>query len=131
MDFIALTLSLWLQSAQSMFTDAQNMTRPGTVDVARMQSSFPELTRGILTCYHRTAKYQVAQVLESPWAGQSRYGAKASALIQIRYTGVTGAPYFMHVALLGTQNAFRTSVVLDSANIPYSKDCSLEQWTRS
>ena len=129
MDPVSLALTFFLQNPEILVSGTKQLTRPGTVDVTQMQQSFADLSREILHCYHRTARYRVADVIESPWSRQAQYGAEKSAVIRIQYVGVTGAPYQMHVAVLGKSDAIRAAVLGDSARVPYSKQCVLEQWT--
>jgi hypothetical protein len=97
--------------------------------VAKMQTTFADFSRGVLQCYHRTARYQFADVIQKPWSRQSQYGADNSAVIRIRYVGATGAPYEMVVGVLAKEKQVRTAVLQDNAKIPYSKKCSLEEWS--
>ena len=129
MSVAALALSWMLQNPQAVVDAANHVTRPGAVDPQVMQRSFADFTRGILSCYHRTGRYQVADVIQQPWTRQSDYAAEGSALIRISYTGLTGTKYQMDVALLRKQKLIRTAVLQDTASVPYSKRCQLEQWT--
>lgn len=129
MDPITLAFTFLMQNPDKVVAGAQHLTRPGTVDVTQMKTSFADLSRGILTCYHRTARYQLADVLERPWPRQGQYGADNSALIRIQYTGLSASNYRMVVAVLGKGTQIRTTVVDDTAKVPYSKKCELEQWT--
>jgi hypothetical protein len=129
MDLVSLALSFLMQNPNGLMAGAQHFSRPGAIDVAQMKTSFADLSRGILNCYHRTARYQAADVVQQPWSRQGQYGADKSAIIRIRYFGVTSASYQITVALLGKGNALRTAVLQDTALVPYSKKCELEQWT--
>ena len=128
MSVATLALTFMLQNPQVIVDASNHVTRPGAVDHAVMQQSFADMTRGILNCYHRTGRYQIADVVESPWSRQKDYGADSSALLLISYSGVSGAKYQMQVALLRKQKTIRTAVLSDTAAIPYSKRCELEQW---
>ena len=128
MDPITLALTFLLQHPNVAASGVEQITRPGTVDVAQMTASFADLSRGILNCYHRTARYQVADVIQKPWGRQTQYGAENSAVIRIRYFGVSNSPYVMIVAVLGKEKLIRTAVLQDNAMVPYSKNCALEQW---
>jgi len=129
MDLVVLALTFLLQHPDLAIAGAKSLTRPGAVDVNSIQVSFADLTRGILHCYHRTARYQIADVLEKPWSRQNQYGAENSALVTIRYVGVTNTPYTMNVAILSKGNLIRTAVISDTARVPYSKRCQLENWS--
>jgi hypothetical protein len=107
---------------------AQSLTIPGTVDVAKMQTSLVDLSRGILTCYHKTAKFRQTDVVKTPWERQGQYGAERSAVIKISFTGVTGIPYEMLVAVMAKENSVRTAVIAESTVVPYNKRCVLEEW---
>jgi hypothetical protein len=122
-------LSFILQNPQSVSAGVEKMTRPGTPNVAVMQQSFADFSRGVLNCYHKTARYQVADVIQRQWPRQEQYGATQSAVVRIQYTGVSRARYMMDVAVLAKEDAFRTVVLQDTATIRYSTKCELEQWT--
>ncbi|MEY8688908.1 MAG: hypothetical protein AB9M53_03390 [Leptothrix sp. (in: b-proteobacteria)] len=107
----------------------QNATAPGQVDVAKMHGSLADLSRGVLTCYHKTARFSQVDVVQQPWDRQQQYGADNSAVLKISYQGMTMARYEMAVAVMTKSNAVRTSVIADNAIIPYSKKCKLEEWT--
>jgi hypothetical protein len=107
---------------------AKSLTTPGTVDVARMQSSLVDLSRGILTCYHKTAKFRQTDVVKTPWERQGQYGAERSAVIKISFTGVTGTPYEMLVAVMAKENSVRSAVIAENTVMPYNKRCVLEEW---
>jgi hypothetical protein len=108
---------------------AQRATAPGIVDVAKMQTSVVDLARGVVTCYHRTAHFRAVDVAPGPFDRQSQYGAENSAVMRIQYSGVTGMPHQMIVAVMAKENQVRTAVLSDSDRIPYSKRCQLEEWT--
>jgi hypothetical protein len=125
----ALALSWLLQHPQAAASGAAHMTRPGIVDTSAMQQSFADLSRGVLNCYHRTARYVVADVIQAPFDRQAQYAAEQSAVVRITYTGISGAQYQMFVAVMAKQNAVRAAVLADSAAMRYSRKCELEQWT--
>lgn len=104
-------------------------TRPGVVDVSKVQGSFADLSKGILQCYHRTGHYEQADIVQSPWPRQAQYAAEASAVIRITYSGMSTSRYQLTVAVMGKGNQVRTQVISDTAMIPYSKKCPLEDWT--
>jgi hypothetical protein len=105
------------------------MTRPGQVDVAKMQQSLVDMSRGVLHCYHKSARFRLVDVMQTPWPRQAQYGAQASAVIRIQYTGVSGASYAMDVAVMAKEKAVRAAVIRDTALIRYNKNCALEEWT--
>jgi len=131
MDVISLAFTFLMQNPDAAVAGAQHLSRPGVVDVQQMKASFADLSRGILECYHRTARYQVADVVQKPWVRQAQYGAQESAVIRIQYLGVSGTRYQMVVAVLAKERYIRAAVLHDNALIPYSKKCQLEQWTAS
>ena len=44
---------------------------------------FADFAKGVLKCYHPTARYQSAAIEKRPWPDQKKYGAKGSALVSI------------------------------------------------
>ncbi len=82
----------------------------------------------ILKCYHHTATYRAAQVVQRPWNRQTEFGAAQSALIRIEYDGMTGAHHVMLTGLMVRPNAIRAFVVEDANAIGYNKKCELMQW---
>lgn len=97
----------------------------------RMPETFADLAKSILQCYHHTARYQLADVAQTPWDQQGRYGGSDnSALIRIRYFGaVSGDLYEMDVALVSRQAQIRTAVVNDNSPLLWNANCQLENWT--
>ncbi|MGE5524375.1 MAG: hypothetical protein ACM3SS_11720 [Rhodospirillaceae bacterium] len=129
MDPISLAFTFLMQNPDKAVAGVQQLTRPGNVNVSKMKESFADLSRGILNCYHRTARFQLSDIIQKPWIREAQYGADNSALIRIQYTGLTASNYQMVVAVLGRGTQIRTAVITDSAVVPYSKRCELEQWT--
>ena len=132
MDPAAIALTLLLKSPvliASAASAAQQAMAPGAVDVISMQRSFADLSKGVLHCYHKTARFKVSDVLQTPWIRQGQYAADNSAVLRIHYTGVSTSPYQMVVAVLVKQGKVRTAVISDSALVPYNKHCQLEEWT--
>lgn len=128
MDPITLLVAALAKNPDMAASAAQSLTIPGTVDVAKMQTSLVDLSRGILTCYHKTAKFRQTDVVKTPWERQGQYGAERSAVIKISFTGVTGIPYEMLVAVMAKENSVRTAVIAESTVVPYNKRCVLEEW---
>ena len=104
-------------------------TAPGVVDLAKMQSSVVDLSKGVLSCYHKTARFQIVDVVQAPWSRQSQYAADNSAVMKIRFSGVSRAQYEMTVAVMVKDNKVRTAVLADNALVPYNRKCQLEEWT--
>lgn len=132
MDPVTIALSLLMKNpnmASSAADAAQRATAPGIVDVVKMQTSVADLARGVLTCYHKTARFRSVDVANGPWVRQSQYAADNSAVMRINYQGVTGTPYQMIVAVMAKENQVRSAVLTDNATVPYNKRCQLEEWT--
>ena len=108
---------------------AQSMTAPGTVDVAKMQGSLVDLSKGILTCYHKSAKFRQTDIVKTPWERQGQYAAERSAVIMITFSGITTAQYQMLVAVMVKGNSVRTAVIQENTVVPYNKKCELEEWS--
>ena len=100
-------------------------------DETRMPDTFADLAKSILHCYHHTARYQGADVAQTPWEREGQYGgADHSALIRIRYLGeISSDVYEINVGLVGRQHQIRTVVVSESSAILSNPDCQLENWT--
>lgn len=128
MDPITLLVAALAKNPDIATSAAKSFTTPGTVDVGRMQTSLVDLSRGILSCYHKTAKFRQTDVIATPWERQGQYGAERSAVIRISFTGITGIPYEMLVAVMAKGNSVRSAVIAESATIPYNKRCALEEW---
>jgi hypothetical protein len=103
--------------------------RPGVIDVQKMQGSVVDLSKGVLACYHRTAHFEQTDLVQAPFARQAQYGAEQSAVFRITYTGMSTARYQITVAVMAKGEKVRTQVLGDTALVPYSKKCQLEDWT--
>lgn len=128
MDPITLLVTALAKNPDMAVSVANSLTKPGTVDVAQMQTSLVDLSKGILTCYHKTAKFRQTDVVKTPWERQGQYGAERSAVIKISFTGFSGTPYEMLVAVMAKENSVRTAVIAESTVVPYNKRCVLEEW---
>lgn len=128
MDPVSLALAVLMKSP-GVTSAARSATSPGVVNVERMQSSLADLSREVLHCYHKTARFQTTDVVASPWSRQSQYSADNSMVVRIAYSGVSGAKYAMVVAVMAKDSKVRTAVLEDSAVVRYSKQCSLENWS--
>lgn len=128
---VSIALALLMKHPTEVATAAQNLTKPATVDVAQMKESFADLSTGILKRYHKTAHYQLSDVVQQPWSRQSQYAAENSAVIRIKYTGISTTPYEMVVAVMVRNAQVRTAVLADSAIVPFNEKCQLEQWSGS
>jgi hypothetical protein len=114
MDLVALAFTLLMQSPDPSST--------GTSARSQMLADF---SAGVLQCYHRTARYQGAELLERPWTGQPAEGVDHSALLRVRYLGVTGAQHEMKVAILAGGTVAHAEVVEDTAILPFNRKCNL------
>jgi hypothetical protein len=128
LDPITLLVAALAKNPDMAASAAKSLTIPGTVDVAKMQGSLVDMSRGILTCYHKTAKFRQTDVVKTPWERQGQYGAERSAIIKISFTGFSGVPYEMLVAVMAKQNSVRTAVIAENTVVPYNKRCVLEEW---
>jgi hypothetical protein len=131
MDPVTIALSLLMKNPHMAVDMAQRATAPGIVDIAKMQGSVADLARGVLTCYHKTARFHATDVANGSWGRQAQYGAENSTVMRIHYSGMTGTRYQMVVAVMAKENQVRTAVLADTATVPYSKRCALEEWTGS
>ena len=75
-----------------------------------------------------TARYQGAEVVESPWSKQDQYNATKSSLINIQFTGITNAKYTMQVGLVERDGNVKAAVVQETAKVRASSKCALENW---
>lgn len=101
------------------------------LDETRMPEALADIAKSILRCYHRTARFQRADVAQTPWDSEGRRGEEDhSALLRIRYFGASSDdPYELNVGLVSRQNQIRTTVVNDSSPVARDADCQLENWT--
>lgn len=98
-------------------------------DDTRMPETFSDLAKNILHCYRDTAHFQDADIVQTPWEQQAQYGGEKSALIRIRYTGVSPSEqYEMRVALVARQDQIRAAVLNDDSPIAWDKACPMENW---
>ena len=128
MDPISLILMALAKNPDLAASAAQSMAAPGTVDVAKMQGSLVDLSKGILTCYHKSAKFRQTDIVKTPWERQGQYAAERSAVIKISFSGITTTQYQMLVAVMVKGSSVRTAVIQENTVVPYSKKCELEEW---
>jgi hypothetical protein len=102
--------------------------QPRTVDTSQF-SGFADMSQQILKCYHPSARFQTADIVESPWARQHQYNSTKSSLIAIHFTGITNAKYVMQVGLVEREGAIKATVVQETAKMRASSKCALEKWT--
>ena len=129
---IAAILKLVLDGAGG--SQAQpNAGQPGHAPLASASAlasadNLADASNAILECYHHTARYQRAQIVERPWSRQTEFGAAQSLLIRIEYVGVTSTRHVMTAALMVRPDALRAFVVTDANSIPSNKNCALNKW---
>jgi len=124
-------LAFALKNPQVAVSTLNDMDRPGQVDAVQLNSSLIDFARQTLKCYHKTARFVDADAIGGPWQYQAKYGAKASALLSIKFQGgFTGLPYEMVVAAMAKDGAYRTVVLRDSAAIAFNDKCALEEWVQ-
>lgn len=128
MPFAALALDFLLKNAPATAPTGKGATKPVVVDITKMQSSFADLSKEVLHCYHKTARFRTADKIQQPWERQSQYAAENSAVIRIKFTGISQKIYEMDVAVMLKENKVRTAVVRETAIIPYNTKCQLENW---
>ena len=129
MDPISLILIALAKNPDLAASAAQSMAAPGMVDVAKMQGSLVDLSKGILTCYHKSAKFRQTDIVKTPWERQGQYAAERSAVIKITFSGITTTQYQMLVAVMVKGNSVRTAVIQENTVVPYNKKCELEEWS--
>jgi hypothetical protein len=131
------TLAAWLaafllQHPVADLTAADERAQSAPVDVAiALQANFADLARGILLCYHESARYQLAEVMQRPWKRQDQYHADDSALIRIKFVGaISGIRYEMRVAVLARNEPkqVRTAIQADDAPFNPNRHCALDRW---
>jgi hypothetical protein len=112
---------------------ASERTKAVPTDVAiSLQTSFAELSKAIVLCYHESARSPLGEVMQRPWKRQGQYGADDSALIRVRFFGaLTGLEYEMRVAVLAKNEwkLIRTAVQADNAPFNPNRHCSVDRWT--
>lgn len=128
MDPVSLLLAAALKNPDLAASAARSVTASGAVDVARMQTSLVDLSKGILKCYHKSATFRQTDIIKTPWERQSQYGAEKSAVLRIQFIGLTSAPYEMVVAVMAKGSAVRSAVIAETTLVRYNKNCSLEDW---
>lgn len=129
MDPISMILALAMRNPQLATQAANGYSTPGQVDVARIESSVADLATQTLNCYHRSSRFRGVEMLGAPWPAQGNFGADASVVLRIHFSGLTGTPYQMTVAAMVKDRAYRTFVINENSVVPYNKRCELEYWT--
>ena len=117
-----------LQNPEVAATTLQRATAPGQIDVQKMGQSVADFAIEALRCYHKTAKFRQVYSVGRNWSRQAQCGAEASVGLRVQYYGISGTPFSMEVILLVKPNQIRTVVASDTALVPHSKQCALENW---
>jgi hypothetical protein len=94
----------------------------------QMDPRFTDFSKAVLNCYHPTARYQAATIVQRPWVRQKEYGAKGSALVSIEYVGVSNANYTMVIGVLGKPQSIKTAIRSDTAVVHAYENCELADW---
>jgi hypothetical protein len=131
MDPISIIFAFAMKNPEMAASIAKSTTKPAVVDASKLQMSFADMSKEILKCYHKSARYDVADVVQAPWSRQSQYAAEKSAVVKISFSGMSGSRYEMYVAVMKQGEKFRTAVIQENTVIPYSKKCSFEEWTEA
>lgn len=129
MDAVSLLVMALAKNPEIVTSAAKASLKPGVVDVAKMQESLVDLSKGILTCYHKSARFRQADILGTPWNRASQYDAERSAVLRIRFEGVSRTQYEMVVAVMAKGNAVRSHVINENTIVRYNKKCELEEWS--
>jgi hypothetical protein len=108
----------------------ENAAKPGTVEVSKLKTSLSDFSEQVIHCYHKTASFDSVKSINSPYSDADSWGANRSAVIEINYRGKTGMKYKMSTALLVRNDEIRTLIISDTAIIPASKKCELNNWMK-
>jgi len=129
MDPVSMLLVAALKNPDMAASAVKAVNAPGAVDIARMQGSLVDLSKGILKCYHKTVVFRQTDNVKTPWERQAQYGAEKSAVLRIQFVGgFTSKPYEMFVAVMAKGSSVRSAVIAENTAVRYAKDCSLEDW---
>jgi hypothetical protein len=126
-----LQLVVGASSAPAELSDhpAERVARKPSATLAlRAADNLADASTAILKCYHPTASYRHAQIIQGPWSRQGEFGAQRSIVIQIDYEGLAGVPHVMAAALMVRPDSVRTFIVDDRNDIRPNKKCELEKW---
>ncbi len=69
MDPVSIGLALLLKNPQVLLAAASVagvVAAPAAVDIAKMQGSIADLSKGVLLCYHKTARFHLSDVVQAP-----------------------------------------------------------------
>lgn len=99
-----------------------------TIAQVEKDPRFAAFAKGALNCYHPTARYRAASIVQRPWQRQAQYGAKGSAVVSIEYVGVSNANYTIAVGVLTKPGAVKTVIRTDTAKVHAYENCELNDW---
>ena len=99
-----------------------------TIAVVQADPRFTEFATEVLKCYHPTARFRAATIVQRPWQRKAQDGAKGSAVISIEYIGISDATYTLVVGVLAKPEAIKTVIRTDTAKIKAYEQCELGEW---
>ena len=104
--------------------------KPPAPKIAVVQDDprFARFATSVLKCYHPTARFRNATIVQRPWQRKTQDGAKGSAVIAIEYVGISDATYTLTVGVLGRPEAIKTVIRSDTAKIKAWDQCELGDW---
>lgn len=75
MDPVTIALTLLMKHPATAAAGVQEAAKPAVVDVAKMQSSFADLSKEVLLCYHKSARFRSADKLQHSrtWAAPNTW----------------------------------------------------------
>lgn len=129
MEPLSLILSLALQNPQAVGQAVRSYNTPGAVNTSNIEASLADFAKEALHCYHPSARFRDVNFVTAPWPEHYKFGAQASAVIQISFTGLTNQPYQMLIAAMAKDRSYRTFVLAENSRIQYNPNCGLERWT--
>jgi hypothetical protein len=126
----AALLSFALTAVASLPQLPPKTPRKAAPSITQVQKDqrFADFAKGVLKCYHPTARYQGAAIERRPWAKQKQYAAKGSAVVSIEYLGVSNAHYTMVIGVLGKPQSIKTVIESDTAVVKAYENCELADW---
>ena len=98
------------------------------IAVVQADPRFTEFATEVLKCYHPTARFRAATIVQRPWQRQAQDGAKGSAVLSIEYIGISDANYTLVVGVLAKPEAIKTVIRTDTAKIKAYEQCELGEW---
>ncbi|MEO8741326.1 MAG: hypothetical protein ABI537_16715 [Casimicrobiaceae bacterium] len=98
--------------------------------VAQVQADprFTDFAKAVLHCYHPTARFRDATIVQRPWQRKAQDGAKGSAVVSIQYVGISDANYTLVVGVLAKPGAVKTVIRTDTAKVRAWDQCELGEW---